>query len=242
MYFLIGCSTISKSENINQLSTDNEVKESVIQEELIGFELGKPAIISGTGNKEHTLLMEDGGYRFVIKTKDDSKILKHLYLVSKESGISIPMYMAIYAGKDESGWYVYETVEHKYFTEELVFDIEADGTYEIEVYKLPEINKISLPITIKEKGSKVIGPFESDGEINIKMQSFDTKLSGFIASIKDAVSGQPSGHVFMNITPDGKEFLEDFNITRTIVPEGSGTYYLNIMANGSCDWEVSISE
>lgn len=253
--FLISCSSMKKDENYNVVLKENtdQLRENInfdtginndliIQESLKIIETDKPAILSGAGSKEFPLMMQEGGYRFIIKSKEDSQAIKHLYLIDQESGISIPMYISLYAGKGEADWFVYETVEHKYYLENLVVDIEADGIYEVEIYKLPEANTIPLPITFKGSGTRIIGPFNSEGEININMQSLDTKLTGFLVSIKDAMSGQPSGYVFMNIGPDGKEFLKDFNITKSISPEGSGAYYLSVMANGLCNWEINISK
>lgn len=61
--------------------------------------------------------MPESGFKLVMKTKNLSKGLKGLDIVSASSKIGLPFFISAGAGKAEDGWYVYERVEHMYGTD-----------------------------------------------------------------------------------------------------------------------------
>jgi len=177
-----------------------------------------------------------------MKTKDMSKGLKSVELKSATSGMGLPIYTALGSGKDSDGWLVYERVEHMYSDDDNIFIIEAEGPYVIEVYKLPMASNKSLPISYKGSGTAALGPFEAEGSITFKAKSSNAKQAGFIADVKDGITGETVHIGYMNINMETKELINEFDITETYELEGSGVYFIHITSNIHCEWEVEISQ
>jgi len=237
--------TNSQVNNSNNQSEDsnNNNDSSKAEETFENFGEGKPAKMTGSGNKEFNLKMEEGGYYILMKTKDIPKGLTAVEIKSASSGMGVPMYASIGSGKDEDGWYVYERIEHWYSDDDNIFVVEAEGPYIIEVYKLPMTSgEKALPISFKGSGTKAIGPLSSDGSLTIKAKSSDAKQAGFVLNTIDGTTGQTIENVYMNINLDTHEVVNEFDITETVEVQGSGVYFIHITSNMNCQWEVEISQ
>lgn len=213
-----------------------------VEEALTSFQGDQPAKMSGNGNKEFKLAMHEGGYKLVMKTKDLTKGLKGLDLVSASSNIGVPMFASAGAGKSDADWYVYERVERMYSTDDTIFKVQATGPYAIEVYKLPlPSGNVALPLSIKGKGTKALGPFATSSPLVVKLKTSDAKNAGFMVNLADAITGEQAESVYMNVDMSTQKIINNVDVSQKLTPSSSNSCLLKIEANGNCEWEVEIS-
>lgn len=235
---------INQTANSNQQKsvTDTNGSKAKVEEAFVDFQEGKPAKLSGNGNKEYKLTMTKGGFKLVIKTKDLQKGLNRLEIINAKSNMGIPVFTSAGAGKADSDWYVYERVEHINSSDEYILKVQAEGPYMIEIYKLPLASgNVALPLIIKGSGTRAIGPFAFNNPLTIKLKTANANEAGFSAKLIEASTAEKTKSVFANIDMKTKKAINNFDVRQEVTPTGSGSYFLLIEANSNCEWETEIS-
>ncbi|AET66131.1 hypothetical protein Desor_0427 [Desulfosporosinus orientis DSM 765] len=246
LLFVTACgkSTGTSSGTQPQKSSAETLKSNAdqVEETFNDFKGNQPAKMSGSSDNEFKLAMPEGGYKIVMKTKDLSKGLKGLDLVSASSNIGVPLFISASAGKSEEDWYVCERVEHMNSSDDTLFKVQASGPYVIEVYKLPLASgNVALPLSMNGKGTRALGPFTASTPLKIKLKTSDSKNAGFMVNLMDASSGKQSASVYTNIDMDTQKLINQTDVSKELTLTGSGSYFLMIEANGGCEWETVIS-
>lgn len=213
-------------------------KGNEVEEVFADFQGSNPAKMSGNSDKQYTITMTKGSFLFVMKTKDQIKGLTNVSV-----GGSPVLSGNIGAGKDDSGWYIYESIQRWYSDGSSAVDVKAKGPFEILIYKfpLPE-NSLTLPGNWHGKGTRVVGPFSCGSALTVKVKTEDAQLAGFTVDLYDAADGLRVESVYTNVNLSTGEAANQFDTEVSLNPSGSGNYVMLICANGDCSWEIQASE
>ena len=229
-----GCS--GKKETVSSAEVpQTQEKQFVVQESFKDFDGDQLAKVSGNRDVKHKLSMSKGTYLFRVKSEDPYDALKRVYM-----GASL--FSSSGAGLDSSGWTMYETLQQWYSEGEFELEISTEGAYEIEIYKLPLSDVAeTLPMTKNLLGTRVIGPFAADNEIRVKIVTEDARNAGFNVELYDAGSGERIRNLYLNYDSETKSGINEIDTEVVVDVSGTGEYFLAVICNGRCSWEVSVT-